>query len=246
MNYRSSETVDYDEIALQYARNRKLHPEVLRELLSTGNVGDGERVLEVGCGTGNYILAFESALSCSCWGIDPSRQMLRKAEARSKSVYFQVGEAGAEGLQSNAFTFVFSVDLIHHLSRVEDYFLEAYRILKSGGRLCTVTDSEWIIRNRVPLTSYFPETVEIELSRYPNVDRLREIMVQAGFRDLNEKTVEFNYQLTEIEPYQEKAFSCLHLIPESAFIRGISRMKKDLQSGPIPCVSRYLLLWGIK
>jgi hypothetical protein len=58
--------------------------------------------------------------------------------------------------------------------------------------------------------------------------------------------VEFPYLLTDIQAYHDKAFSSLHLIAEEAFERGIERLERDLGTGPIPCVSRYLLLWGTK
>jgi hypothetical protein len=52
--------------------------------------------------------------------------------------------------------------------------------------------------------------------------------------------------LSDIQAYRDKAFSALLLISEAAFQRGIERMEQDLSTGPIPCVSRYLLLWGTK
>ena len=71
-------------------------------------------------------------------------------------------------------------------------------------------------------------------------------MDKVGFRDVIEMNVEHCFELKEIKAFQDKAFSSLHLISEEAFNKGISRMKRDLQSGPIPCVWRYLLLWGTK
>ncbi len=119
-------------------------------------------------------------------------------------------------------------------------------MLKADGKLCTVTDSEWIIRRRQPLATYFPETVEADLERYPTMAELREAMKQVGLAKIAEEQVEFAYQLTDIQAYREKAFSSLYLIPEEAFQKGIERMEQDLKRGPIRCVSRYLLLWGTK
>ena len=45
----------YDKIAYEYARHRRVHPEVLKGLLVTGAIGRVSRVLEVGCGTSNYV-----------------------------------------------------------------------------------------------------------------------------------------------------------------------------------------------
>jgi hypothetical protein len=71
-------------------------------------------------------------------------------------------------------------------------------------------------------------------------------MEQAGFLELTEETVEFAYPLTDLGPFRAKAFSCLHLIPEVAYRRGLERLERDVQAGPISAVSRYLLLWGRK
>lgn len=239
-------TLDYDRIALEYAQHRQVHPEVLRSLASTSGVGRDSKVLEVGCGTGNYSLALERLLASSCWGIDPSDGMLAKARARSGGVHFQPGRAERLDFPPDFFDLVFSVDVIHHVGDRLAYFLEAYQVLKLGGKVCTVTDSEWIIRHRQPLTVYFPETVELELGRYPRIAQLRDLMEQVGFGEVAEEMVEFPYQLTEVQAYCDKAFSSLHLIPEEAFRRGIERMERDLRTGPIPCVSRYVLLWGTK
>lgn len=236
--------IDYDEIASEYARHRQIHPEVLKSLLLTSRVGRASKVLEVGCGTGNYIVALEALAGSSCWGIDPSEQMLSRARERSRKILFQRGKAERLDFPPAFFDLVFSVDVIHHLGNRPAYFREAYRVLRTGGKVCTVTDSEWIIRHRQPLAVYFPETVDIELGRYPRIAGLQAIMKRVGFDEMTENTVEFAYQLTDIQAYRDKAFSALLFIPEAAFQKGIERMEQDLFTGPIQCVSRYSLLWG--
>ena len=238
--------IDYDRIAREYAVHRKIHPEVLRDLLAESGIHGGSSVLEVGCGTGNYIAAVESSIGCSCWGIDPSSEMLAEASERPGSVTFQVGRAERLEFTTGFFDLVFSVDVIHHLENITAYFREVRRVLKRGGRACTVTDSEWIIRHRTPLAAYFPETVDVDLERYPRSDQLYRDMRAAGLAELAEHQVELPYQLTDARAYRDKAFSSLHLIPEEAWRRGLERMEEDLRSGPIPCVSRYALIWGTK
>lgn len=239
-------TLNYDKIASDYAQHRQVHPEVLKGLASANGISPDSSVLEVGCGTGNYIIALERLAGSDCWGIDPSEGMLSKARERSSSVHFQPGRAEALDFSSGLFDLVFSVDVIHHVDDRLSYFQEVYRVLKSGGRMCTVTDSEWIIRNRQPLAVYFPATVESELDRYPRISELRDLMEHAGFSQVTEELVEFAYQLADGQAYRDKAFSALRLIPEDAFRQGIERMERDLRSGPIPCASRYVLLWGTK
>lgn len=235
--------IDYDRLAQEYGLHRRVHPEVLRCLLHDGRVTRKSRVCEVGCGTGNYIAAIAQATWCECWGLDPSAAMLAQAKGQCPSGTFCSGRAEDLDL-SGRFDLVYSVDVIHHVTDPAAYFQRAARLLIPGGRLCTVTDSEEIIRTRRPLAAYFPETIAVELQRYPRMADLRLLMKQAGFTALQETTVEHAYMLTDLSPYRHKTFSSLHLISESAFARGIARMECDLQSGPIPCVSRYVLLWG--
>jgi ubiquinone/menaquinone biosynthesis C-methylase UbiE len=238
--------IDYDQVAAQYARHRHVHPKVLKGLLAGGEIGRASRVLEVGCGTANYITAITAATGCAAWGIDPSEQMLAHARARSSTIAFQCGRAEALDFPPDTFDLVFSVDVIHHVVDQLSSFREAYRVLRSSGRLCTVTDSEDIIRRRQPLSVYFPESVAVELARYPKIADLSEYMRQAGFTGLCEQTIHYAFTTTDIQAYRDKAFSSLHLISGTDFQAGLRRMEADLQKGPIQCIPRYLLLWGSK
>lgn len=234
----------YDELAEDYARHRRTHPRVLAALSGKGGLSGSSRVLEVGCGTANYTAALAASHGCECWGIDPSPEMLKKAAENAPSAHLREMRAEDIGSLPGLFDLVFSVDVIHHLTDPLAYFLSAHRVMAPGAKICTVTDSEWIIRSRIPLASHFPETVQVELARYPGIHHLSQIMGQAGFRGVREQVVEMEKSLTDLSPYRDKAFSSLHLIPEESFRRGLDRLKKDLEEGPIPCISRYLLLWG--
>ena len=238
--------IDYDSLAREYAQHRQVQPKVLENLISVGKLDPASQVLDVGCGTGNYAVALEKTIGCTCWGIEPSEQMLSTARARTQRAHFKLGRAEQLDYPAEFFDVVFSVYVIHHVSNRPKYFPEAYRVLKQCGKVCTATDSEEIIRQRQPLSVYFPETIEKELQRYPGASEVRQMMRQAGFHNLEETVVEFAYPLTDIRIYRDKAFSCLHLISPEAFERGIRRMEEDLQIAPIQCVSRYLLLWGAK
>jgi len=236
---------DFSKIASQYTKYRTIHPKVLEELLNSG-ISTGSKVLEVGCGTGNYIISIESIVGCQCFGIDISKEMLEKAKERTKKVKFLLGRAEELEFTENFFELVFSVNVIHHITGRREYFREAYRVLKPRGKICTVTDSEWILRNRQPLTVYFPETLEVDLKRYPKIEELKQIITQVGFKAIREKMVEYPYLLEDIQAYKNKVFSSLNLISEEAFQRGIKRMEEDLKKEPIQCVSRFALLWGEK
>jgi ubiquinone/menaquinone biosynthesis C-methylase UbiE len=234
---------DYDKLAQDYAEHRRPHPEVLKFILN--DVFPVSIVLEVGCGTGNYISAIQSARGSVCFGVDPSEGMLSRARKHSDNVTWLTGRAESLPVGDSSVDCVFSVDVIHHVSDRRRYFEEAFRALQAGGIICTATDSERILRNR-PLAQYFPETVAVELKRYPAIDELRVLMQNAGFTEVSDCVVEQESLLTDFEAYRHKAFSSLHLISDAAFARGIAKMEQDLHAGPIRVVSRYLLLCGRK
>jgi ubiquinone/menaquinone biosynthesis C-methylase UbiE len=58
--------LDYNSLAREYALHRDVHPEVLKELIQTSKINRASTVLDVGCGTGNYLLALENGVGCSC------------------------------------------------------------------------------------------------------------------------------------------------------------------------------------
>ena len=236
--------LDYDALAAAYARNRRIQPGVLRLLIETGKIGPASAVLEVGCGTGNYSIALREATGCSVTGVEPSAEMLAVAQARRSATEFRQGRAEALPVTDASCDLIFSVDVIHHVSDRAAFFREAARILHPGGRLCTVTDSPEDIRRRRPLSSHFPESVAIELARYPSVEVLRAEMAAAGFGSIWTETTELSYPLTDMQSYRERAYSALHLIPDDAFQRGVDQMERELRAGSITALSLYTLVWG--
>jgi len=235
-------TIDYDQAAEDYARNRRVHPAVLAGLVASVTGNSARQVLEVGCGTGNYAAALRRETGAPVTGIDPAAGMIHHAQVAGLEV--AAGRGEALPCAAGAFDLVFTVDVIHHMVDVAAYFREARRVLRPGGAVCTVTDSDRIIATRQPLAVYWPETVDVELRRYHSLAALRGWMAAAGLATGDECTVEHTYFLVDAQPYRARAYSTLRLIPEEAWRRGLAHMEADLARGPITCVARYVLLWG--
>lgn len=236
--------LNYDQAADEYATHRQVHGGVFRDLCERGRLRLDSSVLEVGCGTGNYVRALAERFGCAAYGLDPSVGMLAHACAQPERVTWVQGRAEALGFADEALDLVFSVDVIHHVADRTTFYQQAARVLRSGGRLCTVTDSADIIRCREILSGYFPETVEIELARYPRIIQLEEWMAAAGLVAFEVVTVETPYQLTSSQPFRDRAYSSLHLIPEEAWQAGLVRLERDLARGPVRGAARYACLWG--
>jgi ubiquinone/menaquinone biosynthesis C-methylase UbiE len=241
-----TQSVNYDQVASEYAAHRQVHSGVFRELCVQGCLSSGSVVLEVGCGTGNYIRALTGHFGCTGYGLDPSAAMLTQARTRRASVAWVQARAEGLGVAGAAFDLIFSVDVIHHVADQASFYHEAARALRSGGRVCTVTDSADIIRRREILSGYFPETVQIELARYPRIAQLEAWMAAAGLPDFQIATVEEPYEITSAQPFHDRAYSSLHLIPEAAWRGGLEQLERDLARGPVRGASRYACVWGRK
>lgn len=243
MSGRIIEKTDYSALAEPYAMHRRVHPGVVTQLCAA--LGANSRVLELGCGTGNYLSAIREASGCECTGVDPSPEMLAKLRARNLPVRVIEGRAERLAFPDAELDLVYSVDVIHHVGDRSAAFGETFRVLRPGGTACVVTDSEWMIRNRLQ-SLYFPETIEVELARYPSIATLRAELAHAGFGALREQSVERSYEITDAAAYRAKAFSSLLYISDQAFEGGLARLESDLKRGPLQKTSRYMMLWATK
>ncbi len=103
----------------------------------------GERVLDVGCGTGT--LALEAARQIGTAGrvvgIDPSKQQITRARSKATRhnvpVAFQIGVIEQLAFSDQTFDVVLSTLMMHHLqsSLKRQGLAEIARVLKPGGRL---------------------------------------------------------------------------------------------------------------
>jgi SAM-dependent methyltransferase len=242
----SPQGIYYQALADDYARYRRVHPGVLQHLHEAARREEASDLLEIGCGTGNYLEALSLTGGLQVAGIDPSSAMLAQLHVRMPEAMATVGRGEDIPFPAESFDVLYSVDVIHHLGDRDAYFAEAVRVLRPGGWICTVTDSEEDIAARVPLSSHFPETVEHELRRYPSIPTLRDEMERAGFAALREEHVDVRYPLVDSTAYRNRAYSSLHLITDAEHARGVEQMERDLAHGPIEARSLYTLLWGRK
>ena len=112
-------------------------------------VQKGMRILDVGCGTGNFSIKL-AKMGCEVVAIDISKEMLKIAEKKAKEeslgIEFYHMDVHNMGFEDNCFDGVVSVTAFEFLSDPKNAMEEMFRVLRPNGQLVIGTinrDSEW-------------------------------------------------------------------------------------------------------
>ena len=117
-----------------------------RRIVELAELCPGQRVLDVGCGTGTLALAAADAVGSegNVDGIDPSPEMIARAQSKAKSrghsARFQQASIESLPYPDGCFDAVLSSLMFHHLSESQENagLTEIHRVLAPGGRLTIV------------------------------------------------------------------------------------------------------------
>jgi ubiquinone/menaquinone biosynthesis C-methylase UbiE len=141
----------------------------------------GERVLDVGCGTGRLVAAL--AAESSVWGIDASAEMLAVARKRVPgNVKLKLARAEDPPFKDAWFDRVVYWLVVHLIDRGAA-FRAARRLLAPGGRVCVVTfDSTHF--SDFWLNRYFPRIETIDRARFATSGELQSELREAGFEQV--------------------------------------------------------------
>ncbi len=244
MNY----NIDYDDISKDYSMYRNASSTVVNHILEKIKNKDIKKVLEVGCGTADYLFALTQQLKSGSYGFDNSESMINEANKKNPGLNLSVDDLHSNfDYNDNFFDLVFSIDVIHYVKDLNHYFKECSRVLNKNGIVVTVTDSEEDLKNRT-ITKYFHESLEIEKKRYPGVDKIIENMKNKGFKEIDITHTEREYPMTEevFQKFKNKAFSSVRLLSEESFAKGIKRIEEDIKNNKCLVKELYTCIWGVK
>lgn len=113
-------------------------PKVYAALIAQAEIADGQRVLEIGCGTGNLTTRVKRAHpTADVTGCDPDPRALDRARRKANDVRFEQGYAERLPYGDGAFDRVLSSMMLHHINGDAKTAAaeEIFRVLRPGGRL---------------------------------------------------------------------------------------------------------------
>lgn len=186
----------------------------------------GLALLDVGCGTGRYSAEF-SRHGFDVIGLDHSSDQL--AQAQSKGVSVQSGQAEELPFPSDTFHVVSFIMMLHQLSgdQFKTAMAEAARVLHVGGRIWIKTCSLDDLAAR-PFTDLFPSTLEINSVRYQKINEITRIIGANGARLQRSKTLVDHYKLSGaqiIDRTEARHNSTLFLLDDDEFHTGLEGLR---------------------
>ena len=219
--------VNYDEIADLYDaqpyRARTADPELLA--FAGQRASADPAVLDIGCGTGNQLIANRVALPHAWYaGLDRSFGMLRQARLKAPELAWVPFPAGS-------FDFVCCQFAFHHLEDKAGMLRAVLQVLRPGGR--------FVLRNISPPEStdwlyyeYFPGARLVDLQDFWPPDTVVEVMEAAGFVavEANYEHVHFEQNLLAWLEIVRRRDTCsqLQAITDAAYQAGVKRLERDI------------------
>lgn len=238
--------VNYNELSKKYDNVRGSDIELIKMFLDEVNINAESKILDFGCGTGNYVNSFHKLTEAQIYGVEPSDGMRQKAVKKNPNLIITKGNHEKIPYNDGFFDFIYMTDVIHHVPDLKKMFDEIRRVLKESGKLCIMTQSHAQIENRF-YAAYFPSTVLVDKKRYPDIDQIQKEAVEAKFKWLKnvEKHRDGGKLITPefIKLVENKGFSMLHLIPEDEYIKGLTDLKADAKKEIEFSTAGSMLLW---
>ncbi len=239
----------YDQVASEFDRryegtDGRPIVRALREVLH----GHGaRRVLEVGCGTGQWL---PRLVGEGRWlaGLDPSLGMLRRAKARAPGAALVQGWGEALPFAAGRWDAVYLVHVMHHLRDWHAFLVQARRVLIPGGVLALVGQDWWAEGTTWYVYDVFPGVREVDAARFPHWEEVGDAMEGLGFKQVQMQVVQVVdvcWRGEEVfqDPYLAKqATSQLAMLSEEAYRAGLARMRARIRREPEVCFRTRLTM----
>lgn len=239
--------VNYNDISKKYDDVRSADLELINRFLKMTIINKNTKILDFGCGTGNYADKLQRITGARVYGVEPSEGMREKARQKNASLSIMEGNHDNIPFEEKFFDFIYMTDVIHHVPDINRMFEEINRVLVDEGKLCICTQSHKQIDNRF-YVKYFPSTATVDKKRYPDLDVIKATGEKNGFRHLKNVIMSeddiINVGVDFVELVRNKGYSMFHLIPEEEYEKGLSKLEEDMnKNGLVVKLPGESLVW---
>lgn len=104
---------------------------------------DDGKILDYGCGQGRYFPVWRDLFpNAELFGAeisDVAIDLIEKNFADMKGRVFKIDSGRATSVEDGCFDLIFSIEVMEHIERLQDYLEDIFRLLREGGRFVWTT-----------------------------------------------------------------------------------------------------------
>jgi ubiquinone/menaquinone biosynthesis C-methylase UbiE len=244
MSHHEGQRVDYDQVADRYdvdhLRSKQVDSDLLDFLTARGKCGETCAVLDVGCGTGNQLVANQAHVpGARLVGLDLFHGMLCQARAKSARIAWVQGDGARLPLSDASFDYVTNQFSFHHVRAKEAMLREVFRVLRPAGRFVMTN----IAPREMPgwaVYRIFPAAWERDLDDFMPVAEIESLLRQAGFAqmDVESERADLEQDLGSfVQDVRLRVVSQSALLSEADYQAGRQRLETELREADGRAVS---------
>lgn len=225
-NSEKKKRINFNEFANRYDSLRKADKDLIDILIKKCDIKKNAKILDFGCGTGNYIKEFQEQGFKNISGLDTSEKMREIALKKTGATICEQFNDFSE-----YFDFIFVIDVVHFIKDVHFLAEKLYSKCADKAMVAVVTQSHEQIKKR-RYREFFPSAIEMDLKRYHKIDKLTKNFTSVGFNLQKKETFRGNtsrkLDSNFLDKVKNKCFSMFELIDENEFNAGIKKFEEAL------------------
>ena len=230
-------SVNYDRISKIYDTGRAAHPETVEKLVQLLGIASNSKILDMGCGTGNYTYALQ-IMTDKIIGLDMSAGMLAQAKTKYPGISFVQSDVTNLPFESESFDGTFAIQVLHHIKEKERFLREAHRILRKQAPIALHACS-YEQMHAYWFYHYFPQGLDVDLARMPDSLEIALLLEKAGFTKVGIEICYRDVVVADEKPqsYLDKSYrdsiSTFSFLGEADIQSGCTKILDDIASGEV-------------
>jgi len=232
-------TVNYNKIFSNYNLRYKVNPMhgVSKALGIIINTYKPKNILEVGCGTGQWLSAIDGC-DIERIGVDYSLGMLKEAKKNGNKLNLICADANALPFSNKQFDLIYCVNAIHHFKNKKKFIIAAANLLEQNGTLSIVGVDPRNKNDKWYIYDFFEGVYEKNLLRFPSFEEIAFWMNEIGLKQIMKSTVEcvvkdwIGDDVFNDTFLRKDQSSQLAILSDREYFFGIDKIKHAIEKNP--------------